>query len=237
MMSRMLVHFEKFMTQLMRFPKSDLKTLDFFTSSEEELFNNFNDTDHPFPANSTVLDLFEDQVKKSPDSIALIFEEISMTYRELNEHANQFAHFIKEEIKVQADDLLGIKLPRSQWMVVSIFGIMKSGAAYLPIDIFYPPERIDYMVADSKCKALIDEQVLASFQNNQHKYKKEQLNIKPSPSDLAYVIYTSGSTGAPKGVMIDHISLIARIQYLITEYSLDEKDKLFFIAHLVLMAP
>ncbi len=228
MMSHMLAHFEKLMTQLMRFPKADLKTLDFFTSSEEDIFSNFNDTDYPFPANSTVLDLFEDQVKKTPDSIALIFEGISMTYKELNEHANQFAHFIKEEIKVQADDLLGIKLPRSQWMVVSIFGIMKSGAAYLPIDMIYPEERIDYMVADSQCKALIDEQVLASFQNNQHKYKKEQLNIKPSPSDLAYVIYTSGSTGAPKGVMINHISLIARIQYLITEYGLDEKDSVFF---------
>lgn len=228
MLSRLFEHFEKFMTQLMRFPKADIKTLDFFTSSEEDIFSNFNDTDYPFPSNSTVLDLFEDQVKRNPDSIALIFEGVSMTYNELNEQANQFAHFINEEIKVQADDLVGIKLPRSQWMIVSIFGIMKSGAAYLPIDIIYPQERIDYMVADSKCKALIDEQVLARFQDNQHKYKKEQLSKKPSPSDLAYVIYTSGSTGAPKGVMINHVSLIARIQYLITEYSLDEKDRAFF---------
>ena len=104
----------------------------------------------------------------------------------------------------QPDDLVGIKQARSEWMIISILGVLKSGGAYVPIDPEYPQERIAYMEEDTQCKVCVDETELSKFKESQARYSKEALTSTAKEDHLAYVIYTSGSTGRPKGVMIEH---------------------------------
>src|SRR5678815_2326747 len=119
---------------------------------------------------------------------------------------------------IRADDLIGISLVRSEWMVISILGILKSGGAYVPIDPEYPQERIDYMIKDSGCRVVIDEAELEVFRSEHQRYSKDNLNQRAQPQHLAYVIYTSGSTGNPKGVMIEHRNIYAFIRWSQTEF-------------------
>ncbi|WP_202704568.1 AMP-binding protein, partial [Flavobacterium sp. UGB4466] len=104
----------------------------------------FNDTAAVYPKDKTIVDLFEEQVEKTPDHVAIVFENKELTYRELNERSNQLAHYLMDNYSIQPDDLIGIQLERSEWMIVSILGVLKSGGAYVPIDPQYPEERIDY---------------------------------------------------------------------------------------------
>lgn len=182
---------------------------------EEMLLHTFNDTYRTLPSLHSIVALIEDQVAKSPTSVAVKDENTTLTYAELNKRANRLAHYLLEEYKLQQDDLVGVLLPKSIDAVVAILAVLKSGAAYLPIDINYPEERIQYILRDSRVKLLICEdekrqgndyetlvpnRVLTSNENNP--------TVEIRPDSLAYVIYTSGSTGQPKGVMVEHRSNI-----------------------------
>jgi len=207
----------------------EIGALAYLSKTEKvELLSKFNNTETPYPKDKTVVDLFEEQVAKRPDNIALVFEGVKLSYRELNEWSNRMAHYLQDKYAIECGDLIGIKLERSQWMIISVLGVLKSGAAYLPIDRTYPKDRIDYMISDSNCKALIDEKELAAFKAKHKSYGSNNPNRKAEPTDLAYIIYTSGSTGEPKGVMINHGNLIPRIDYMINAYQLDENDRAFF---------
>ncbi|MFV8347164.1 AMP-binding protein [Flavobacterium sp. ZB4P13] len=175
-------------------------------SSEErnQLIVEFNDTKVDYPKNKTIIDLFEEQVEKTPDNIAIVFKDVKLTYNELNEKTNQLGSYLRENYLVAPDDLIGIKLERNEDLIIAILGIIKSGAAYVPIDISYPQERINYIEKDSNCKVVIDELELKQFKAVQDKYGKENIAKINSPNDLAYIIYTSGTTGNPKGVMVEH---------------------------------
>ncbi|MFP3675050.1 AMP-binding protein, partial [Bacillus sp. SIMBA_031] len=95
-----------------------------------------------------------EQVGRTPDHVAVVFEDVHLTYQELNDRSNQLGGYLREHYDIHSDDLLGIKLERSEDMIVGILGILKSGAAYVPIDPNYPQERIDYMISDSQCKVV-----------------------------------------------------------------------------------
>ena len=119
-------------------------------------------------------------------------------------------------------------MDRSSEMLISILGILKSGSAYVPIDSDYPQDRIDYMINDSGCEALIDVDVYADFNTERPSLSNSRMDVSIDPSDLCYVIYTSGTTGKPKGVMVDHASMVNRVLYMIEFSGIDESDNYIF---------
>ena len=227
--AQMGIHLGNVISAFLENPDQLLKEVSYLSASENtKLLREFNDTARPFPKGKTCLDLFEEIVAQTPDNSALVFEGKEISYQDLNEISNQFAHYLQAHYTIQANDFVGIKLERSDWTFVSMLAIWKSGGAYVPIDVNYPEERMDYIIQDSNCKAVIDEEELLQFQKVKSKYPGSTTAATASPDGLAYLIYTSGSTGRPKGVMVDHTNLVSRISYMIETYDFDEKDATFF---------
>jgi amino acid adenylation domain-containing protein len=174
----------------------------------------FNNTALRYSKYKTIHKLIEEQVVKTPENTALVFNGSRLTYKELNEKSNQLARVIRAK-GINPDNIVGIMINRSLEMVIGILGVLKAGGAYLPIDPEYPKERIEYMLKDSGTKLLLTSGILkerVEFDgetmeiDSNNLYRGESINLEPlnKPTDLAYVIYTSGSTGKPKGVMIEH---------------------------------
>ena len=182
--------------------------LDLVTGKErKQLLEEFNDITIREAPHTTVAARFEKQAEKNPDTKILAFGNTELSYRELNEASNQLANYLRANYKIEADDLVGLLLDRSEWMVIAMLGVLKSGAAYVPVDPFYPEERIAYMLEDSKCKVMITPDEINKFKQQQSNYSMQNLPPVSGMSNLAYVIYTSGSTGKPKGVMVEHGNL------------------------------
>lgn len=187
----------------------------------------------------TIVDLFAQQVQKTPDNVALVFENTTLTYRQLDEKANRLAHYLIGR-EIQPDTLVPLCFQRSPDMIVAILGVLKAGGAYLPIDPDYPQERIDYMLTDSGSKFMLTHsQVGTLWMTSQPLAELIRIDIDreiidaesgqaPQPAlkahHLAYAIYTSGSTGQPKGVLIEHKSLVNFITNQSNEFSIDEFD-------------
>ncbi|MCM3738302.1 amino acid adenylation domain-containing protein [Bacillus cytotoxicus] len=209
---------------------SELKLL-----SEEEKYQilyKFNDTDAYYPKDVTIQRLFEEQVEKTPDKVAVVFEENKLTYRELNEKANSLAGTLREKGAVP-ETVVALMVDRSVEMIVGVLGIIKSGAAYMPIDPTYPKERVSYILENSNVDLLITEsKFIDSIEldceildiNEEHLYlnDKSNLDIVNKQEDLLYVLYTSGTTGKPKGVMVTQGNLINMVYSWIGHYKLDQ---------------
>ncbi|PHM54490.1 Amino acid adenylation [Xenorhabdus sp. KK7.4] len=190
------------------------------------LFNIWNQTDAPYPQDKTLPQLFEAQAAQRPNATAIIFENQSISYGELNRRANQLAHHLIA-LGVRPDDRVGICLERSLNMVVGILAILKSGGAYLPLDPDYPTERLSYMLDDAAPVALLTQTTLADklttsvptvwLDNPAQNFDTQPDNNPDAQAlgltsrHLAYVIYTSGSTGQPKGVMVEHRNVLRLI--------------------------
>lgn len=200
----------------------DTKILDIDYLSKEEqnkILYEFNDTEVPYDENKTIVSLFEEQAKKTPDNIAIVFNDKKLTYKQLNEKANSLAYYLRNTKKVKRNDLVGIMVNRSLEMIISILAVLKSGGAYFPIDPTFPKDRIDYMLNNSNAILLLTQEhlenrvnfknVLLVDLNKNSIYEKNSENLKNinKPDDLSYVIFTSGSTGKPKGVMLKHKAL------------------------------
>lgn len=185
-----------------------------------------------YPANSTVKELFERQVEKTPGAVAVACGNRLLTYHQLNEKANQAAAYLYEKCPVEPEDLVGILLYRSEEIIIWLLAILKTGAAYMFIDPDYPKQHIQYQLQDSGVKLLITDQVnyhIADFYNGRLVVIEELLNrtgvtsttsnpeTRCAPHNLAYIVYTSGSTGNPKGVMIEHKSLFDYV-HTFTQY-------------------
>ena len=191
--------------------------IDIVTPDEKNLLlNKLNKTFMKYDYNKTVIDYFEEQVEKSPNSIALIFGDTSFTYSELNEKVNSLANYLIN-IGIKKHDIVGIMLHRSPEMIIGIIATLKIGATYLPIDPEYPVDRINYMLSDSNAKTILIHNATLNLLDNKiyqlininlgsdiYNTCAHNPNIKISADDLIYIIYTSGSTGNPKGVMVTH---------------------------------
>jgi len=161
------------------------------------------------PLKETIIDVFLQQVDKAPNEIAVVYKEKKLTYNELNILSNQLAHYLISEQNIIVGDFVGLMQTKSEMLIVCIWGILKSGAAYVPIDPQYPKQRISYLQNDCSCKFTLDNQALESFLISKEKFAVTlPTTVVLTPNDLAYIIYTSGSTGNPKGVMIEHRNLL-----------------------------
>ncbi len=224
-MTKMLQHFENIIAEVARNSKQNLAEIDFLTKQDKQkLLKEFNNTTVEYPADKTIVELFEEQVQKTPGNRAVIFENVELSYLELNGLSNRFADYLRKKYGVKPDDLVGIMLERSEWMIIVIFGILKAGGAYVPIAPDYPLERISYLVQDSACKVLIDDEELRKFKDSQSKYSQENQSVGLQPHNLAYCIYTSGSTGNPKGCLLQHTGLVNRLAWMQKAYPLSEQD-------------
>ncbi|MFP3599149.1 amino acid adenylation domain-containing protein [Chryseobacterium sp. SIMBA_029] len=216
---QLINHFEALSNQIVKNPTLPIFQLDYFTAVEkEQLLNDFNKTEVFYPTNKTIVDLFEENVKRNADNIAVVFESNSFTYKDIDEKSDQLAEYFIRKYNIKSEDLIAFKLNRTEWMIITILAILKSGAAFVPIDSQYPNSRIEYILKDSNCKVLFDENELSIFK------KEEKNNTFSKPiidsNNLAYVIYTSGTTGHPKGVAMEHKALM---NYL---FSINEKYQL-----------
>ncbi|MCW3101570.1 MAG: Nonribosomal peptide synthetase, partial [Bacteroidetes bacterium] len=224
---RLLQHFISCLKQISIYPEAPLTRLNYLSSEETKiLLEGFNDTHADYPKDKVLVDLFEVQVMRTPDHPAVVFEEAELSYSELNARSNQLASYLRNTYQIKREDLVGISVPRGPWMVIAALGVLKSGGAYVPIDPDYPEERIDYMISDSGCKVMLDTLELEKFSKIADEYERGNLTKNNEPGDLAYVIYTSGSTGNPKGVMIEHHSLLDYALTFKYKFNLDENDRM-----------
>ena len=199
----------------------------------------------------TIYQLFEEQVNKFPDNIAVIFEDEKLSYKDLNKKSNQLARLIRSKYKkenkkdLKPDSLIGLCVERSLDMIIGILGILKAGAAYVPLDPDYPQDRLEYMIGDSHEGLIITQKSISAKDGFLDKLHHDELLVVDSdevkaellkqsadnlekisePDNLAYVIYTSGSTGRPKGVMLEQNSVVDCMFWLQKEYGLTAKDR------------
>lgn len=201
-----------------------------------KIVSEFNNTDVEYNKSITIQELFQKQVEKNPDAVALIFKEQFLTYKELDEKSNSLA-WVLREMGVKADDVIGIMTERSLEMIIGIFAIIKAGGAYMPLSPQNPVKRNEYMLCESKCKILltqkpIDEElhfegtVVSLGDEKNYSYSKRALPLINHSRNLAYVIFTSGSTGNPKGAMIEHRSLVNRLDWMQKKYPISGEDTL-----------
>ncbi|MCE3228486.1 MAG: amino acid adenylation domain protein, partial [Bacteroidetes bacterium] len=220
-------HLLQVLEQIADDSQQPLHKIDYLTHNEKnELLVKFNHSFGNVPE-ETVAGIFEAQVLAAPHAIAVSCNNNELSYDNLNKCANQFASYLLTHYKVASGDMIAVQLIRDEWLVPVILGIMKSGAAYVPVDPDYPQERIDYIKEDSKCRLTIDREELEKFKKEVNKYSSENPGKKNKPADLAYVIYTSGSTGKPKGVMIEHKNVTAFILWCKKEFSKSRFDVVF----------
>ena len=176
--------------------------------NDNQLFDDLNNTFFDYPKDKTLVDLFYEQVDKTPNNIALIFGNTEFTYSELNTVSNQFADYLNQTYSIKPDELVGMMLDRSEWMIIAILGILKAGGAYVPVDPDYPHDRIDYIKEDCACRVFVDYNELDTFRLSKHKYSTQNKKSDLISSNLVYCIYTSGSTGKPKGVLVEHRNVV-----------------------------
>jgi amino acid adenylation domain-containing protein len=219
-------------------PTTAVGDLQILSDTEQQLLIDFNATQADFPAGDQSLpQLFEEQVARTPERIALSFENQQITYAQLNQRANQLARLLRRK-GIVADSIVAICTERSPEMVTAILATLKAGAAYVPLDPAYPQERLAFMLADSRARVLLTQQrLVAALPAHQAEVicldtdletvaleSTENLDTNISGSNLAYVIYTSGSTGQPKGVLISHASIVNHMLWMAGEFPLTETD-------------
>uniref|UniRef100_UPI0028A718DF non-ribosomal peptide synthetase n=1 Tax=Lacrimispora sp. TaxID=2719234 RepID=UPI0028A718DF len=198
----------------------------------EILLNNFNQKYTEYPANKTIVELFEEQVDKTPDSISAVFGTQCITYRELNGKANQLAGKLRAEYEIKPNDFVAVITERSIEMLISIYAILKAGGAYVPLDPEYPSERIEFILKDCRPKVVLcgtgkftipeDCRQLELADEGSYNASIENLEHVNTASDLIYVIYTSGTTGRPKGTMVEHRNVVNLLTHVITDRKINK---------------
>ena len=226
---RMMCHIEKVLQETFKTPDIEVSKIDYIPEEEKQLLlHGFNNTKSSYPEENTISRLFEEQVERTPDNTALVFGDKKFTYQQLNEQANRFAHCLRERYGIHPNDLVGVLLNRSEYMIIAVLGIVKAGGAYVPIDPEYPEKRIKFMLDDLCCKAVVTDG--EDYDNFDTSSMENVINIKSVqgecitnpvvnslPNDMAYVMYTSGSTGTPKGVTVAHkpvVRLVKNTNYI-----------------------
>ncbi|MBO7564194.1 MAG: amino acid adenylation domain-containing protein, partial [Clostridiales bacterium] len=225
---RILSHYLIELDRLTEDPDQQIGQMEVVSSEEKEtILHHFNNTSESAPSDKTIVELFEEQVKKTPENIATVFEEESWTYAQLNEKANQIAWRLRE-LGIKPDDLVAIICERSLEMIAGILGILKSGGAYVPMDPSYPEDRIAYMLNDAGTKAILTYKaevkteipVIDLGSKETFEGDKTDPDHVNSLNDLCYCIYTSGTSGEAKGVLIEQRNLSSYVCQFISYYGI-----------------
>ncbi|NJM71691.1 MAG: amino acid adenylation domain-containing protein, partial [Scytonema sp. RU_4_4] len=230
---RMVGHFQNLLSAIVANPLLPVGKLPLLSETERhQLLVEWNDTECEYPSDKCIHQLFEAQVEKTPDTMAVVFENEQLTYLELNQRANQLAHHL-QSLGVKPEVLVGICVKRSIEMVVGLLAILKAGGAYVPLDPTYPQERLSYMLADSQLPILLTQQHLLKQLpvdqtqticldedcQNFAEYSQDNPCQEVKADNLAYVIYTSGSSGKPKGTMILHSGIVNYLSWCTKAYN------------------
>jgi len=249
---RMVGHFQTLLESIVVNPDQRLSDLSILTETERQtLLVEWSSTKTENLQDLCIHELFEAQVQQTPDAVAVVLEGQQLTYRELNDKANQLAHHLRsaklspsDSLGVRPEVLVGICVERSLLMIIGLLGILKAGGAYVPLDPAYPQERLTWMLSDSQVSVILTQKHLLVEQEFDGLYvicldtdwevisqeSQENLVSGATPENLAYIIYTSGSTGKPKGVMIQHQSLVNFALAAIVEYGFTQSDRILQFA-------
>ncbi|HKG81525.1 MAG TPA: condensation domain-containing protein, partial [Pyrinomonadaceae bacterium] len=231
---RMCGHFETLLQGIVDNDRQRLSQLPLLTKAEREQLGEWNQTEFKYPETHCVHEAVEAQAEKTPDAPAIVFDDQQITYRELNERANQLAHYLIS-IGVRPEVRVGICLERSFAMLTAVLGVLKAGGAYVSLDPSYPPERLKFMMQDADINILLTETQLQErfgehhcrtvlLDADQELFDRESTaNVSSgvTPDNLVYVIFTSGSTGRPKGVTMSHRSLANLLSWQVETYPND----------------
>ncbi len=235
--TRLLVHFRTLLEGIVADPAQRISDLPLMTEDERlQLLTEWNATQTAYPLYHGLHHLLAEQAERTPDAIALVFEDEHLSYRELHQRANQLANYLRE-LGVGTETLVGVCMERSPELVVVLSGILKAGAAYLPLDPTYPKDRLEFMLADAGVSVLLTHEKLRDLLVTETcicldscwEEIARQSGDKPEGqtdgANAAYVIYTSGSTGKPKGVLNTHRGIINRLQWMQQTYQLNVTDR------------
>jgi amino acid adenylation domain-containing protein len=241
--ARMAGHFQTLVEGIVTNPDECVGQLPLLTAAEQhQLLIEWNNTQTDYP-HQCIHELFEQQVERTPDAVAVGFGNQQLTYRELNTRANKIAHYL-QKLGVGEETLVGICLERTPTIIVAMLGILKAGGAYLPLDPTHPSDRLAFMLQDSQAFLLLTEQQLCGQLTTVEQIcldsdwsvicQESQDNLKcdTTADNLAYVIYTSGSTGTPKGVMVTHTGLSNLAQAQIQTFGVQNLSRILQFASL-----
>lgn len=239
--------FNKLLTSVVSNFNTGISKLEILSDRQRhQLLVEFNQTQANYPQDECFHQLFETQVSRTPDNIAIVFENQQLTYAELNTRANQLAHYLRQ-LGVGAEVLVGICIERrreaaspqtSLLMLIGLLGILKAGGAYVPLDPTYPQERLAFMLEDSKVPVLLTQQHLKeTLPQHQARvicldadweaiasHPQDNPKVSVTSANLAYVIYTSGSTGKPKGTLIEHRGLVNYLCWCVPAYAVEQGE-------------
>ncbi|MGN9865284.1 non-ribosomal peptide synthase/polyketide synthase [Bacillus swezeyi] len=239
-MDQIVSHLDHLLSVILFQPQAAIHTVDIIPEAEKhQILFDFNDTAVNYPGSRTAFQLFEEQAERTPDHIAVKFENNQLTYSELNEKSNRLARTLRNR-GVQADTVVAIMAERSLEMIVSIIAIWKAGGAYVPLDPEYPEERLQYLLNDANVAVLVVQRQFKNSLvfdgptidlNDETSYHADHSSLSPiaEHNHLAYVIYTSGTTGKPKGVMVEHSGIVNSLQWKKAFFKYSAEDRVLVL--------
>ncbi|GHO51756.1 non-ribosomal peptide synthetase [Ktedonobacter robiniae] len=231
--AQMADHWRRLLESMVAHPEQQARKLPMLSEAEQrQLLLDWNNTHVTYPREGTIQRLFEEQVERTPDALALIDAEGTLTYRDLNARANQLAHFLRRE-GITPETRVGVALQRSRTMIVALLAILKAGGAYVPLDPTFPQERLRFMLHDAQVSLLLTQErhiTMLPLDSDIHAFcldrdwervaqeRTENPAVETTGESLAYLLYTSGSTGQPKGVLGTHRASLNRFHWMWTQY-------------------
>ncbi|MBQ4803346.1 amino acid adenylation domain-containing protein [Aquimarina sp. MMG015] len=232
MMEEFMEQFKHLLSSVLEFPEKPINELDLLNEEKRtKLYRKFNNTEVAYDLEKTILDYFKENVKNNPNSVALIFEDTTLTYSELDKKSSVLSHLLINK-GIEPGNFVPICVNRSFEMIIGILGVLKSGGCYVPIEPLYPKDRVDHILKEIEAKLILSEKsVEFEFEELERidieNFKNENFDvddIEVASKDLAYMIYTSGTTGNPKGVMNSHKGVMNRLLWQKDYLNLDESD-------------